>query len=859
MVAPGRRELLCHQAVLALTGLDFLWVNPADHRELAVFFVIEPDALTRPVNTALSEFTATITGLEDGRSIAIDSYTWVSRVDATGAARLTLTILAHEDGGFQTYRLDATDTPADAGPSRIDPFSASLEFSFKQSCPSPFDCKPDCACPPNPLDDYPVDYLARDFESYRTALSAFARDRYPDWELDTPADFGAMVAEMLSALGDEFAFIQDGIQREGYIETLRDRRSFSQLARLLDYRLEPAQSASGLVVMRLYAGDDRPLALPANLVHVEPGARVWAGQEDRRPIPFETGETLAQMVTMFVMPPPPDPITWPAHTHWTDLAVYQPDPDTACLEIGARELVLGNADLLSPPFPAEVIGTDIAGYWKDRQVLIETRPAAPDEPVRRHLVTLDRAIEKLSDPLTGAGPLTRLHWREEDALPFGLDQGQAFVSANLMPVRGGEQHTADFVIGNSGDPLLADVPRTIERQGAMAADGYRPVIYRFPLDATAVDGLDWTSSSDDAGAVTFAPEAVMLQLHPSSGTFTDWTLGDVPLSLGQTDEAATIEPGLYGEVASFDRNGERIVHRDYIGDPGYTLRFGDGNFGALPDEGDHFFLTWRSSPGRGSNVPADTIIHIAPPPGASLSPIALPGAVKSVRNPFAFSNGRDAQSLDVARRIAPAAFKDVVFRAVRNEDYRAQAEKLGWVSAAGAVTRWTGAWSTTFVAADPKGAFVISDSRMAELDARMGAVRQVGRPVIARQPVFVPLDLSIAICVTPGYAFGDVSMRIMDALSSAPGCFFDPDRFTFGMPLRRPDLEAAVAHVEGVRAVMQIAVRQRGQTGWALFDTPQISAAANRILKVKGNPDRPGQGSIRLYDEKLPAPLGVGA
>ncbi|MGH6612687.1 hypothetical protein [Sphingomonas sp.] len=851
MVGPGRRELLCHQAVLALTGLDFLWVNPANHRELAVFFVIEPGALVRPVNTALTEFTATITGLEDGRVIAIDSYSWVSRVDATGAARLTLTLLAHEDGGFQTYRLDAIDTPADAGPSRIDPFSASLDFSFKQSCPSPFDCKPCCGCPPKTLDDYPVDYLARDFESYRTALSAFARDRYPDWELDTPADFGAMVAEMFAALGDEFAFVQDGIQREGYIDTLRERRSFNQLARLLDYRIEPAQSASGLVVLRLYAGDTRPPALPANLIKIQPGARIWAYQEDRPAIPFEIGDTIAQMVAQTR--------TWPAHTHWTDLAVYQPDPDTPCLEIGARELVLANASLLSTPFPAEVIGTDIAGYWKGRQVLIETRPTAPDEPVRRQLVTLDRAVVQLSDPLTGAGPLTRLHWREQDALTFGLDQGNAFVSANLVPVRGGEQHTADFVIGDSSNPLLADVPRTIERQGAMQADGYRPVIHRFPLDATAGDGLDWIGATDAAGAVTYVPEAVLRQLDPSTATFTTWTLGDVPLSLNASDEAATIEPGLYGEVARFERNGERIVHRDYIGDPGYTLRFGDGMFGRLPDDGDHFFLVWRSSPGQGSNVPADTITRIDAPPGAALSPIILPGAVKGVRNPFPFTNGRDPQSLDVARRIAPAAFKDIVFRAVRNEDYRAQAERLDWVSAAGAVTRWTGAWSTTFVAADPKGAFVISDEQMAELDARMGAVRQVGRPVIARQPVFVPLDLSIAICVTPGYAFGDVSKRILNALSAAPGRFFHPDRFTFGMPLRRPDLEAAVAHVEGVRAVMQVAVRQRGQTGWRLFDTPQISAAANRILKVESDPDRPGQGSVRVYDEELPASLGVGS
>lgn len=846
MAGSGRKQLLCAQPVRALTGLDFMWVNPADHRELAVFFVIDPDDLDRPVDTTAEEFTATITGLEDGRQIGIDSYSWVSRVTATGATRLTLTILAEEDGGFQTYRLTVTDTPADAGPSRVDPFCNSLDFCFKQGCPSPFDCAPPDDCPPEALADFPVDYLARDFESFRNALSAFARERYPDWEIDTPTDFGAMVAEMFSALGDEFAYLQDGFQREGYLETLRERRSFSQLARLLNYRPDPGQSATGLVVMRLYDAVERPGGLAAAIVNLLPGARVWADQEDRPPIPFETGENLEQMIAAA-------PVV-PLHTHWTDLPVYQPDPQLPCLRIGARALVLDNADLLSPPLPAGVLGSDIEGWWQGRTLLIETRPDAPEEPVRRHLVTLDRPVEQLSDPLTGAGPLTRLHWRAEDALPFGLDQGAAFVSANLVPVRAGAARTDMFVAGDSTNPAVADRPRSIERQGPMAGDGYRPVIHRFPLADSATEGLDWTRVTDDAGAVSYRPEAAMVQRDPESGMalVSAWTVRDAPLSLAPTDEAATMEPGLYGVVAQFERGGHRITHRDYVGDPGYTLRFGDGTFGRLPTEGDLYELTWRSGPGRASNLPADTITRIAPPAGAPPELHPLPGAVRNVRNPFALTDGRDPQSLDLAKRIVPAAFKEQVFRAVRNEDYRAQAERLDWVEQAGAVTRWTGHWATTFVSADPQGAFEISPGRLAELDARMQAVRQAGRPVIARQPVFVPLDLQIAICTSTGYAFGDVAERVLIALSPATGGYFHPDRFTFGVPLRRPDLEAAIARVEGVRAVLEIRIRQRGLTGWKLFSTPQITAAANRILKVEMDPDRPGQGSVRIYDHELP-------
>jgi hypothetical protein len=847
MTGPGRKELLCAQATRVLTGVDFVWVNPADHRELAVFFVIEPDTLTRPVDTTLTEFTLTLTGLEDASEIGISAYTWTSRVDATGAARLTLTALAELEGGFQTYRLQVVDSPADLGPPRIDPFCDALDFSFKQSCPSPFDCRPKHDCPPQEGVDFPVDYLARDFESFRAALSAYAAARYPDWKIDTPADFGAMVAELFAALGDEFAFIQDGYQREGYLETLRERRSFSQLARLLDYRPDPGQSASGMVAMRLYAGSTRPLGTLAVLTDVPAGARVWADQQDRPAIPFEVGETLRQMVA--------GSPSYSLHTHWSDLAVYQPDPDAPCLERGARELVLDNADLLTgPPFPAAVLGADIAGYWKGKTLLLETRPDAPDEPVRRHLITLDQPIAVLSDPLTGAGPLTRLHFREQDALPWGLDSGHAFVSANLVPVRAGATRAEDFLVGESGLPALADLPRSLERQGPLAADGYRPVIHRYSMSASEREGLDFRTVSDAAGAVTYAPEAMMQQLDPAAGmaVISDWTVGDVPLSLAPTDEAATVEPGLYGAVASFERTGKRIVHRDYIGDPGYTVRFGDGTFGRIPNDGDVFRLFWRSGPARASNVPADTITRISPPTGAPAALHTLPAAVQQVRNPFALTDGRDAQSLELARRIAPAAFKSLTLRAVRNADYREQAERLPWVSAAGAVTRWTGAWATTFVSADPVGAFEIDSARVAELRARMGAIRQIGRPVIVRQPVFVALDLRVAVCIAKGHAFGAVAERIIRALEPTAGGFFNPDHFTFGTPLRRADLEAAIARVEGVHAVLAIAYRQRGLSDWALFDGAQISAADNRILKVENDPDRPGQGSIRIYRESLP-------
>ena len=45
----------------------------------------------------------------------------------------------------------------------------------------------------------PIDYLAKDFLSFRQALLDFSALRYPQWQERSEADFGVMFLEALSA------------------------------------------------------------------------------------------------------------------------------------------------------------------------------------------------------------------------------------------------------------------------------------------------------------------------------------------------------------------------------------------------------------------------------------------------------------------------------------------------------------------------------------------------------------------------------------------------------------------------------------------------------------------------------------
>ena len=206
----------------------------------------------------------------------------------------------------------------------------------------------------------------------------------------------------------------------------------------------------------------------------------------------------------------------------------------------------------------------------------------------------------------------------------------------------------------------------------------------------------------------------------------------------------------------------------------------------------------------------------------------------------------------------PEAFRALVWRAVLDQDYAEIAERLPWVQRAGAVSRWTGSWLTTFVTPDPLGSTTLSPARRTELEDLMDRVRQAGREVHVADPVFIDLDLDIAICIEPASYFGQVQERVVRALTGParfgdPLPFFSPDNFSFGDPLYRAELEAAVAAVPGVLAVDAILVRRRGQSTFTPFADTRIEVASDRIIRLSNDPRRPDQGSLAIR-LRAPAP-----
>lgn len=768
----------------AYNGIDF--VEVVAPRKLTVHFL-------NAVAVADSTLTVTIDGGDSVPTVPLEPVQpadWST--DADG--HLLLALRTRTDGDFSFYRLTITAP-------KLDLYLASTTFSFKATCPSDFDCAPPPhVCPPDDTPVPPIDYLAKDFLSFRQALTEFSSLRYPGWVERSEADFGMMMAEALSALGDELSYLQDRVAAEATLPTATQRRSLVSLARLVDYEPRPATSGTTL----LQCDVPTPGAIPA-------GTRVSALAPDGSSVPFEIGTGLA------------DATLYNVSNNWNSdpgIAPYWFDDSQQCWPARSTDLwVIGHGHNFTPG-QALLVQTDLPGESL-RQVVHLTEPG-----------------HETVDPiyLTGGAPteITHIVWGPGEALERARDLTRTKLAGNLLPATQGQRFTETFAIG--APPLSApDAVLAIARMGPNGSDSEPNFVFRYPLGHGP---LGWLAASDAADAP--APEIRLDQVLPAAQP---WTYATSLLDSSETATDFTIDPVAWRAVAR-KATGQPTQY-DIDGNDGSTIRFGNDVYGASPTDQDLFSVTYRTGLGAAGNVGADTITNVDPAAAAILS---------AVTNPFAVSDGADAESAEHIRRMAPQAFRAVQYRAVRAEDYAAAAETLPWVQKAGAGFRWTGSWMTAFTAADPRGG-----ERM-DTDQHVALVRLLNRRRLAcyesyaPPPQYVSVDLHIEVCVEGGWLDGDVERAVLDRLGSATrpdgsAGFFFADRFTFGTPLYRSRLEATIQDVPGVAGVHAISFRQRG-TFADFLDLPEIVAPAPmQILRIDNDPSRPERGTIRVIAE----------
>ena len=823
MSAPDRLKKLLDQT--DVTGIDFVYVHK-DQVTLDVHFY--------KIKAALNQQTPNkdLLGLPKAEHIRIYSPSGGELLPETPVSQLkwvgdVLQLKTKSPGNFTLYKLKINH-------SKIDLYFNDITFSFKAHCPSDLDCEPQAhECPPEESIDFPVDYRARDFWSFRRALLDFASQRYPDWQDRLEADAGMMLLEVMSALGDELAYYQDRVAREAYLETATQRRSLRRHARLIDYTIHDGRGASTWLDITVKAGQKGKL--PA-------GSDVWAMADNGMRVDYEVSRGLAEVTANKKYVVDAKRNTFEPHI-W--------DEDKTCLSVGTTELYIKGH--YKDDLPLDDLSTDKKpdkkpGKW----VLLKTSPKDALIPERAFMVRLIKVNDnkkKLKDPVFKKN-ITHLVWEKAQALPYEMDMTVLEVHGNQVPVTAGKTEIKRFVIGVEPDKLKnipekekKNIVRAVEREGPNGS-----AAYLFSLPDSDSRQPVWLG--DDPRNARPEIQLEEVKFDATKGGWIkvhEWHwkrsfLGS-PSSLPY-DRDFTLEDGMWKRVVGYQRIGQEIKHIDYASGDGATIRFGDGEFGSVPAEETVFRVTYRLSNGRRSNLAAGSLKKFE----------GKYGFIQAMTNPLSAKHGMDPETFSEIRQLAPEAFRAIAFRAVRPEDYARAAERLAWVQRAGATFRWTGSWLSAFVTPDPKGAVIVSKSQRSELVNQLDRYRQAGREAYALEPRYANLDLKITVCVKPDAYCGEVKERVLEALLGKSGVrarsgFFSPDNFTFGTSLDRSSLEAVIQNVSGVRAVKGMRIHRRGWYTWKKFTELSEPVAKNEIIRIEDDPLHPERGSLQLIME----------
>src|ERR1043165_2114214 len=130
-----------------------------------------------------------------------------------------LKISVNKPGDFSDYtlrvvELDSHGLPTNRPLRGFDRRFAQIVFSFKAGCASDLDCSPRSACLPSPFPSIDLNYLAKDYASFRQAILDRMALTMPEWQERHVPDIGIAVVEVLAYVADHLSYYQDAVATE---------------------------------------------------------------------------------------------------------------------------------------------------------------------------------------------------------------------------------------------------------------------------------------------------------------------------------------------------------------------------------------------------------------------------------------------------------------------------------------------------------------------------------------------------------------------------------------------------------------------------------------------------------------------
>lgn len=666
-----------------------------------------------------------------------------------------------------------------------------------------------------------IDYLTRDYLSFRQLMLSRLSKLIPDWQASNEADLGSVIIEILAYAADYLSYYQDAVATESYLGTARSRVSVKRHARLLDYSI--SEGCNARVWAHIYLSPSATsYLLPAqtslySLGSLTPGA-VPKGSDIEKEL-LDDPNVIA-FATLY-------PVT--LYPQRNEMSFYTWGSNQFSLAVGAiNASLLGNfsATSAAPLQPGDVLAF--------AQVVSPDNKQAVD-PTLRCVVRLE-TVKLVNDPLGSefgnpSGDVTEITWSAQDALPFEILINNTLSDGTL--IKDISKVYGNMVLADQGelinpDPKNSDdnplIPNTVPSQGV-----YRPMLKQKNLtfyepfnNDTAIKNGDGASQASQQNLQATIPAITLLN---KTDNFQKWNAKQDLLDSNYLSQDFVIE-------VEDTRNA--------------FIRFGDNQFGEQPNPGDVFTASYRVNNGSAGNIGADSLAYIA---------VSDTSLISNISNPLPAQGGTDPEPISQVKLYAPKAFAQQE-RCVTVEDYVAVTQHYSYrneatgqdsnINAVNALLRWTGSWNTVFIAVALKGGEDFDDNFKQGLLNYLAGYQLMHHDIELIQPQWVPLTIALPVSVKTNYSANVVQYNLIQRFSSTTSeGFFYPDHFMFGQPVYLSNIVGAAMEVDGVASVNindpQFLFQRFGESG---VTAQSIDIGPLEIAQL--NATVPGKGTIQF-------------
>jgi hypothetical protein len=247
-----------------LYGLDYVEVEVGANQEIILHVVF----LGKAPPSGIERENIRISGGRRIRDIQVTGRPHVNR-GPDPALHDSMDVTVNRSGDFSAYtlqlvKLDENGHPTNEPMDGFDPRYDQVSFTFAGGCPSDLDCKVEEVCPSPPRAQPEINYLAKDYQSFRQLVLDRLALTMPDWQETHAPDLGIALIELLAYVGDYLSYYQDAVATEAYLDTARQRISVRRHARLVDYAMHEGCNSRAWVTISI--GDPEA---PPNSMSVE--------------------------------------------------------------------------------------------------------------------------------------------------------------------------------------------------------------------------------------------------------------------------------------------------------------------------------------------------------------------------------------------------------------------------------------------------------------------------------------------------------------------------------------------------------------------------------------------------------------